>query len=110
MNRIANGLKKQRENSGKSVKQVVTELQRYGIVVSDKTVYSWESGKRMPDGSSLLALCDIYGTKEILSAFGYKEPSTEAEGKNKALEVISQLSPADQEYIIELARRFAKQQ
>ena len=42
-------LKKKRKEAGLSVKEVVLLLQKKGISVSDKTVYSWESGYRQPD-------------------------------------------------------------
>lgn len=59
-------LKKKRKEAGLSVKEVVLLLQKKGISVSDKTVYSWESGYRQPDAETFLILCDIY--QESLSA------------------------------------------
>jgi transcriptional regulator with XRE-family HTH domain len=107
MNKIGNGLRKQRENSGYTVKQVIEALERRGISISEKTLYGWESGHRMPDGDMLLTLCEIYATPEILSAFGYSKPANEKDAISEAVDIIGQLSVVDREYIIELAKRIA---
>jgi transcriptional regulator with XRE-family HTH domain len=107
MNNIASGLKKQREIKGMSVKQVVEKLAERGFDYSDKTVYSWESGKRMPDGDTLLVLCDIYSTNDILKTFGYKKPDNEAEAVDSTVDIVSRLSPVDQAHIRALALRLS---
>lgn len=62
-------LRKLRENSGLSVKEVVERLKDYGQDISDKTLYSYESQKRAVSGDMLLALCQIYKCKNILETF-----------------------------------------
>lgn len=58
-------LKSKRKALGMSVKEVVDKLSEREIVVSDKTIYSWESGHRQPDADTFLALCDIYGVSNL---------------------------------------------
>lgn len=58
-------LKSKRKALGMSVKEVVDKLSEKGIIVSDKTIYSWESGHRQPDADTFLALCDIYGVSNL---------------------------------------------
>lgn len=53
---IADTLRKYREQSGITVKEVAD---RFGKSV--KTIYSWESGQGQPDASTLIELCFWYG-------------------------------------------------
>lgn len=71
---IASVLKARRKETGLSVEFVVSALsEKYNIQISAKTIYSYESGHRQPDADTLLALCKIYGIKDIFEAFGYKK-------------------------------------
>lgn len=58
---VAGILKAKRKQLKLSVKYVIEQLHQYDLDISDKTLYSWESGHRQPDADSFLALCDIYG-------------------------------------------------
>lgn len=58
---IAGLLKKYRKNAKLSVKESITKLSELGINISDKTMYSWESGYRQPDADTFMTLCAIYG-------------------------------------------------
>lgn len=73
-------LKNKRKSLGMSVKEVVEKLSEKEIIVSDKTVYSWESGHRQPDADTFLALCDIYNVSnlndELLKTKNAPEPAT----------------------------------
>lgn len=42
-------LKSKRKELKLSVKDVIAKLEKRGVTVSDKTLYSWESGHRQPD-------------------------------------------------------------
>lgn len=75
---IGERIKKLRKNSGLSVKEVVLLLQKNGISVSDKTVYSWESGYRQPDAETFLILCDIYQITDLDAEFGKTEKPPES--------------------------------
>ena len=108
LSNIGRGLQKQRKNSGLSIKDAVKRLKDYEINVSEQTVYSWESGRRMPDADSLLALCEIYATPDILDAFGYTQPKDEFEALQQLHEITKHLPLSDQEYLLELARRLSK--
>lgn len=84
---VAGILKAKRKQLKLSVKYVIEQLHQYDLDISDKTLYSWESGHRQPDADSFLALCDIYGItsfKEI-----EKSPApTEADTGDKRLDCI----------------------
>ena len=68
---IAKVLKKNRQKSGLSSKEVTEKLSLNGVTISPKTLYGWESGHSQPGADTLLLLCDIYGIDDIMSAFGY---------------------------------------
>lgn len=58
-------LKEKRKGLSLSVKTVLDELRLYGVDISDKTLYGWESGHRQPDADTFLALCQIYGIETL---------------------------------------------
>lgn len=70
---IGETLRKYRMLNGLSVKDVVEILKKKGIVLSTKTIYGWEGGKRQPDADTLICLCKIYNIESILEAFYPKE-------------------------------------
>lgn len=69
---ISSTLRRLRENQRLTVKEVQEKLLQLGISVATKTIYGWESGKRLPDADTFLTLCDIYKSEDILEDFGYK--------------------------------------
>jgi transcriptional regulator with XRE-family HTH domain len=73
---VAETLKRLRKASGLTIYQV-GEL----VGKSGKTINGWENCRAQPDAEMLIKLCDIYGVKDILAAFGEKEkaPGDEAE-------------------------------
>lgn len=62
---IAKVLKATRKDSKLSVKDVVEELKKFDICISEKTLYGWESGHRQPDADTFIVLCHIYGIDSI---------------------------------------------
>lgn len=72
-NRIAETLKAKRRECALSVGEVSARLKAYGISISTKALYNYETGFRQPDANTLMALCEIYGITDALSAFGYKK-------------------------------------
>lgn len=68
---IGSTLKKYRNEAKISVKQISDILISKGFKASEKTIYSWESGNSQPTPDALLIMCDAYGIKDVLSAFGY---------------------------------------
>lgn len=74
---IAEVLKQKRRELGLSAIEVTDRLEAAAIALSPKTLYSYESGHRQPDADTLMALCEIYGIRDVLAAFGYekKEPT-----------------------------------
>lgn len=79
-NKVSSLIKSKRKELDYSVKDVVSELSKRGIDVSEKTVYGWESGHRQPDADTFLILCDIYQianlSDEISSSKGNEIIST----------------------------------
>ena len=75
---ISSTLRKLRENKRLSVKEVQEKLLELGIPVAIKTIYGWESGKRLPDADTFLTLCDIYNSNDILGDFGYRRTSNDS--------------------------------
>lgn len=69
---IATILKSRRKELKMTVKTVLDALHEYGIDVSDKTLYGWESGYRQPDADTFVVLCHIYEI-ESLSLFSSKK-------------------------------------
>lgn len=89
-------LKSKRKALGMSVKEVVDKLSEKEIVVSDKTIYSWESGHRQPDADTFLALCDIYGVSnlndELQEVKNAPEPATtSSEAKEEIYQMLKKL-------------------
>lgn len=67
---IANFLKQLRKTSGLSVNEVTDKLQEYGIDISAKTLYGYESGLSMLNADAFVALCKIYKCDNPLEIFG----------------------------------------
>lgn len=61
----ANFLKSKRKELKMSVNYVLERLEEYGIIISSKTLYGWESGNRSPTIDSFMALCRIYGVEDV---------------------------------------------
>jgi hypothetical protein len=73
---IAKTLRAYRHINGLSGSEVITKLQNMGFKYTVKALYNWESGRSQPDCDTFIALCNIYGIEDILSAFGYGIPDT----------------------------------
>ena len=68
---IAQGLKDARLQANMSVKEISQILSEKGYKASEKTIYSWESGRSEPSPGALLEMCKAYGIDDVLSTFGY---------------------------------------
>ncbi len=75
-NKIANGLKKGRQEKGYSVKEVSEFLINKGFKAGEKTIYSWESGNSQPTPDVFLTLCIYYEIDDVLENFGDDELNT----------------------------------
>lgn len=62
-------LKNKRISCGMSVKDVISSLSDCGVNISEKTLYGWESGHRMPDADTFLLLCKIYRIEDVIDYF-----------------------------------------
>ena len=75
---LGNRLRECRKSSHLSVKYVAECLEKdYGIKLSTKTIYSWETGQNQPSADMLLILCKIYGISNILETLGYDNADSE---------------------------------
>lgn len=103
---VAGVLKAKRKELKLSVKYVIEQLRQYNIDISDKTLYSWESGHRQPDADSFLALCDVYGItsfKEIEKSPAPAETDTGDQRLDGIIENYHQLNEAGQQQLAEQA-------
>ena len=65
-----------RHEAGLSQIEVAKRLTDMGLSTKNKSVSSWEKGLASPNATQFLALCQIYGIKDIYSNFiGYLESS-----------------------------------
>lgn len=67
---IAGFLKQLRKTSGLSANEVVNNLKSYGIEISAKTLYGYESGLSMLNADVFVALCRIYKCDNPMELFG----------------------------------------
>lgn len=67
---ISSLLKQLRKTAKLSVKEAVAKLLRYGISISEKTLYGYESGLSMPNADAFVALCKIYDCDNPLDLTG----------------------------------------
>ena len=92
--KVSSLIKSKRKELDYSVKDVVSELSKRGIDVSEKTVYGWESGHRQPDADTFLILCDIYQianlSDEISSSKGNEIISTNEQKVIKKYRVLDE--------------------
>lgn len=63
-------LKQLRKTSSFSANDVVKQLKEYGIDISAKTLYGYESGLSMPNADIFIALCRIYKCENPLDIYG----------------------------------------
>ncbi len=69
-------LRYHRQSAKLSVNDVVAKFQsEYNISLSNKTVYSWETGRNQPPADTLLTLCKMYNITNIMESLGYAEPA-----------------------------------
>ena len=85
--KLGKDLRAQRETAGLKAKDAVEALKRNGFGISVKALYSYETGERIPNADTFIALCDVYKTDDILSAFGYVDNS---EQTKKAPDIIAE--------------------
>lgn len=84
-------LKKLRKTSKMSANEVIVHLASYGIDISSKTLYGYESGLSMPNADIFVALCKIYGCQNPLLVLEPKEnnpTSTEVDAGHVSIELL----------------------
>lgn len=74
-------LKQLRKTSGYVAKDVREKLTHYGIEISEKTLYGYESGLSMPNADVFVALCDIYNCDNPLDIFSQSGITAEEMGR-----------------------------
>ena len=63
-------LKQLRKTSGLSANEVVSQLKKYGVEISSKTLYGYENDASMPNANVFVALCRIYKCDNPMNVFG----------------------------------------
>lgn len=69
-------LRELRINSKKTVHELSAYLTSIGFKAATQTIYGWERGHSQPTADTIMAICEFYGIKDILHAFGYKSGSS----------------------------------
>lgn len=95
MNNIGIKLKEIRQSKGLSRKDVVEKLKKYGLDISDKTIYGYEVGRTSANADMFLALCEIYEIDDILETFGYNTKEKKITLSNKEENIIRQYRDLD---------------
>lgn len=108
---ISTFLKTKRKELKFSVKDIVKELSEREINVSEKTVYSWESGHRQPDADTFLVLCDIYNVENLNEEFpkNKKSPEPDAADSREIEEVYKLLKKTMSELHIDIGNLTERQ-
>ena len=71
---IGRKLRQLREAKSYNAKEVSYILQEhYELDIQYKTIYNYENGRNSPDIGVFLAMCKIYGCKDVLYEFGYSD-------------------------------------
>ncbi len=66
---VGEKLKFLRENNNMTRKDVADKLKEFGIDISDKTLYGYESGRNSANADMFLTLCKIYKCNNIMEVF-----------------------------------------
>ena len=69
-----------RESCGISARQMPELLAARGFNIKYPTYMGYESGNSTPNADLFLALCDIFGVKDILKTFGFGDAASPAAG------------------------------
>lgn len=94
---VGDGLKARRKELNMSIKDTVNALTNYNIKISEKTLYSWESGHRQPDSDVFLILCKIYEIQNVLHYFGFLPKKTTGEFSKAEKELINKYRSLDEQ-------------
>lgn len=87
-----------RKGAKLSVNDVVEKLKtEYNTTITNKAVYSWETGQNQPPADTLLRLCKMYHIDNIMVSLGYADSEDTAEATK--MEHTFQLSKDEQELI-----------
>lgn len=103
---IGERLKSLRESNNLTRREVVEQLKNYGIDISDKTLYGYESGRNSANADMFLALCRVYKCNNIMEIFS--DTVDDVLFTNKEWELIEKyrdLSSYDQETVTTLLNR-----
>ena len=93
MSDFSDRLKQARIALGFSVKEAVEAFRSHEVEISEKTLYGWERGIRMPDADVFLRICQVYGidsVKGFLHGTVKAEPVSELTRKYDSLDEYGQ--------------------
>ena len=82
---LAEQLKICRKAKNLTAQQVSSCLKEQGCYVEPRSIYSYESGNRMPNIDVFLNMCKLYECTDILYEFGYREKLTNDSEKEQEL-------------------------
>lgn len=77
---FGNRLKYLRLSSGLDWDSILGQLESHGHKMARATIYGYEHGRTYPDPDVFLSLCEIYGSKNVYSDFGYGMHLSESDG------------------------------
>lgn len=102
---ISKKLKELRKASGISVEQACEHLKKSGFDIAPKTMYSYESGHRIPNTDIFLDLCLYYGCSDVLYEFGYTDKKKEPAFSSEEVLIVTKyrkLSPEGKEMLCKM--------
>jgi transcriptional regulator with XRE-family HTH domain len=93
---IAKNLRSYRQKANLTGTEVIAKLKSNGIVFTVKALYNWETGRSQPDCDTFMALCDIYGIENILSAFAYEKEDRTTHPRTYKDELLDKINQLDE--------------
>lgn len=100
--KVCDTLRALRSEKGLSQTQTAEFLTERGCAVTQRAVSKWERGDTQPNAEQFLLLCELYGVRDVLSAFrGAPDElfGLNAEGRRRVREYVRLLS-GDKEFAV----------
>ena len=73
-----------RAERGISQKDMALRLKKFGVSVTNQAVSKWEKNATVPNALQFLAICELLGITDVMSAFQGKRPASPWAGLNRA--------------------------
>lgn len=112
--KFSDSLKKARISAKKSVADVSKYLISCGYKASEKTIYSWESGRSQPTPDAFLEMCVFYNVENVLYSFGYEsslpERSHGDDGLSDIADIYQNLNTSGRTSLVRQAKFLSQQE